>query len=140
MVGGVMRNLGDMAVAIMCGLALLADATVARAQAMADPTRPPASLTEGAAMPEGEASQTGLQTIIRRAGAKPAAVINGEYVVLGGRVGDARLVKVGEDSVTLKSAAGLETLMLIPGVEKKMVRPDKKKAAARKGAGEGVTK
>ncbi len=92
----------------------------AAAENLPDPTRPPAMLeapAEGAAGGEGAAS-AGRQSIIRRQGGKSAAIINNEYVVLGGRVGDARLVKIGEDSVTLKSASGTETLKLMPAVEK----------------------
>ncbi|HQR04198.1 MAG: hypothetical protein JSR19_08510 [Proteobacteria bacterium] len=84
-----------------------------------DPTRPPNmdSAQISAASSNGAAA-SGLQTIIRRHGAKPAAVINGEYVVLGGRIGESRLVRVDEGSVTLLGPAGKETLMLTPGVEK----------------------
>lgn len=130
-----MRNPGDIVVAIVCGLAMLAATVVAHAQGLADPTRPPAAVDSPAPAAGGSGAPTGLQTIIRRAGAKPAAVINGEYVVLGGRVGDARVVKIGEDSVTLKSAAGLETLKLMPGVEKSSAAD-----ADRKAAGEGANK
>jgi len=99
-------------------------------QAMADPTRPALAAESGPGMAGSEApAASGLQTIIRRAGAKPAAVINGEYVVLGGRVGDARLVKVGDDSVILRGPTGTEELRLIPGVEKKAAVPAKPKKA-----------
>ena len=52
--------------------------------------------------------------------------------MLGGRVGDARLVKIGEDSVTLKTATGRETLTLTTGVEKVPVANDGKDAAKRR--------
>lgn len=135
-----MRNIGDTAVTIICGLALLAVMTVAQAQGLADPTRPPAALAnpDPATAGQAEAASVGLQTIIRRSGAKPAAIINGEYVVLGGRVGDARLVKIGDDSVTLKSSVGTETLKLIPGVEKTASKTDRKAAA--ESAGKGASK
>lgn len=108
----------DTAVIIVCGLAMLAVMTVAQAQTLNDPTRPPASIEKPATDASEVKTAAGLQTVILRSDAKPAAIINGEYVVLGGRVGDARLVKVSEDSVTLKSASGSETLRLIPGIEK----------------------
>ena len=38
--------------------------------------------------------------------------------MLGGRVGDATVIRISEDSVTLKSSTGKETLELIPGVKK----------------------
>lgn len=86
-----------------------------QAETLTDPTRPPAvlgSTTEAAA--EGPT----LQSIIRSNRGKPAAIINGEYVVLGGKVGDARLIRIGEDSVTLRTGTGTETLRLVAGVEK----------------------
>lgn len=115
-----MRRAADIAVTVVCGTALVVAVTVARAQALPDPTRPPPGMDKPAAAPDAtdEAqAAAGLQTIIRRRDAKPAAVINGEYVVLGGKHGDARVVRIGEDSVTLKSVAGNETLKLAPGVD-----------------------
>jgi hypothetical protein len=90
-------------------------ATAAYGQALTDPTRPPAAF--GSPMAEAESDGPMLQSIIRSNRSKPAAIINGEYVALGGHVGEARLVKIGEDSVTLKSAEGTQILMLAPGVE-----------------------
>lgn len=84
-----------------------------------DPTRPPPGWADAA---PAVASSSGLQQIIRRAGAKPAAVINGQRVELGGRVGDARLVEVSEDFVVLQGASGRETLYLTPGIGKKTAR------------------
>ena len=71
------------------------------AQGMTDPTQPPASL---AASGPGEVvvAPSGLQTIIRRNSATPGAIISGHYVELGGMVGEAKLVKVGEDRVELR--------------------------------------
>lgn len=89
------------------------------AQGMTDPTQPPASL---AASGPGEVvvAPSGLQTIIRRNGATPGAIISGHYVELGGMVGEAKLVKVGEDRVELRGPAGREVMFLTPAVEKKM--------------------
>lgn len=110
----------DAFVMIACGLALLAAMTVAGAQTLVDPTKPPAGIDKpaDAEAPGEEKPVAGLQTIIRRKGEKPAAVINGEYVTLGGRVGEARVLRIGEDSVTLKGPAGTEVMKLAPGIEK----------------------
>lgn len=97
-------------------LLLAAMATGAGAEALPDPTRPPEMLESAAG--GGEQAPAGLQSIIRREGGRPAAIINGEYVVLGGLVGDAKLVNIGEDFVTLKGPEGTETLHLLPGIEK----------------------
>lgn len=109
-------------------------ATPAWSQGLADPTRPPAAL---AADPGPAAPAAGLQFIIRRQGMKPVAVINGSRVELGGRVGDARLIAVNEDSVVLQSDTGRELLRLTPGVEKKPAQPQE--IAADRQAGRGRT-
>ena len=89
-----------------------------------DPTRPPSGIAEMPATVATKEAQpsAGLQQIIRRAGAKPAAVINGQRVELGGRVGDARLAEVSEDFVVLHGASGRETLYLTPGIGKKTAK------------------
>lgn len=101
---------------------------MARAQ-LADPTRPPLEIAAPAGTAAGGATgetgsspaasaNTGLQSIILRQEGRPAALINGTVVELGGKVGDMRLVKVDEDSVVLLGPEGRETLKLIPGIEK----------------------
>lgn len=110
------------------------------AQGLPDPTRPPASLAaDPAAAPRAVASPAGLQSIIRRHGAKPAAVINGTYVELGGRVGEARVERIGEDSVVLRSALGRETLYLTPAVGKKAAPGGTGAAGAPPGISEKAT-
>lgn len=102
-----------MAVCLACGLATAED--------LPDPTRPPASLEAENSQQNPVAAPSGLQSIIRRQGAKSGAVINGVYVELGGKVGEATLERIGEDSVDLRSATGRETMYLTPGVGKKVV-------------------
>lgn len=104
--------------AVFLPLGLAAGLPAAWAEPLSDPTRPPAAFAIGGEVdPATEGNN--LQSIIRSNRGKPAAIINGEYVMLGGRVGEARLVKIGEDFVTLKSPTGTEILMLVQGVEKK---------------------
>jgi MSHA biogenesis protein MshK len=102
-----------------------------RAQGLPDPTRPPEAVMSPAGA-EAAKAPAGLQTIIRREGAKPAAIINGQYVELGGKVGDARLVRVGEDSVLLQGSEGQEELKLFPGVDKTAAKAAKKNQGAAK--------
>lgn len=93
----------------------------------ADPTRP--AIDTGAAATAGMAAPSpvaGLQSIIQRKSGKPAALINGAVVELGGKVGEARLVKIGDDFVVLRGAMGSEILRLTPDAEKKAVRKEKK--------------
>lgn len=104
-------------------VALLLVGSAAATAQLADPTRPPATAesapaTTGAAAPVAG----GLQSVILRKKGKPAALINGEIVELGGKVGESILVKVSEDAVVLKGPAGDETLRLIPSAEKRTAR------------------
>lgn len=85
-----------------------------------DPTRPPMAVSEPvAASPEGGAlPPSGLQTIILGKGHQPMAVINGVTIQLGGKVGDATLVRLSESEAVLQGPSGREILYLTPGVEK----------------------
>lgn len=107
-------------------IAILLLAPLAALAQSADPTRPAIAVGSATADSATTAPATGLQSIIRRQGGKPAALINGTVVELGGKVGDARLVKIGEDFVVLRAAMGNETLHLTPGIEKKVARKEKK--------------
>lgn len=107
---------------------LLAAVGMVQAQ-MADPTRPAidtgaSAATAGAAV---QPAATGLQSIIQRKSGKPAALIGGAVIELGGKVGEARLVRIGEDFVVLRGPLGNETLRLTPGIEKQAVRKEKRK-------------
>lgn len=121
--------------AAAAGVLLLACADCG-AQGLSDPTRPPPAFGSAGAADAG-AETSSLQSIIRSSRGKPAAIINGEYVVLGGRVGEARLVKISDDSVTLKTPTGSETLMLVPGVEKTPAAPAGQEQKMRKDRNEG---
>ena len=93
----------------------------ALAQSLPDPTRPPVAFDASVSAPAAAvAAAPSLRSIIRRQGARSAAVINGVYVEIGGKVGEATLERVGEDSVDLRSATGRETLYLTPGVGKQV--------------------
>lgn len=119
-----------MARRLTCAFLLFASGAL-QAQ-VADPTRPAIDTTNtaGTAMSTGSAS-AGLQSIIQRKNGKPAALINGTVVELGGKVGEARLVKIGEDSVELRGALGKEVLRLTPDVEKKAAKKEKKREVER---------
>jgi MSHA biogenesis protein MshK len=88
---------------------------------LADPTKPPAALAAPA--PDAAAAGAavaGLQSVIMRKNGKPAALINGEVVELGDKLGEAKLVKITEDAVVLRGPQGEETLRLTPAAEKKV--------------------
>ena len=103
--------------AIVATAALLLSAG-STAQALADPTRPPLELMGAAAA--GAAPRTPLQSILLSS-ARKGAIINGQYVPLGGTYGRARLVRITATEVTLKSDGTMEVLQLYPPMEKTSV-------------------
>jgi hypothetical protein len=100
------------AVAAAAALALSAGST---AQALTDPTRPPLELMSAATA--GAVPRMPLQSILLSS-ARKGAIINGQYVALGGTYGKAKLVRITPTEVTLKSNQGLEVLQLYPPLEK----------------------
>ena len=111
---------------------VLAIAQAASAQTTADPTRPPAALTDNA----GQTSvppETVLQSVLIPKKGKPLAVIGGQTVKLGEMFGDRRLVKVSDREVVLEGPNGKESLPLTPGVEKTnvIVKKNRKPSAVR---------
>lgn len=125
---GLRARLGRRAVAALLWLA----AAPLFAQALPDPTRPPAWENAGAAGEGAPVLQSVMISPRRR-----AALISGQVVELGGRFGDARLVAVNENGVVLRSDAGSEELKLFPAVEKRLagVGGSKTKHRAAKKAG-----
>ena len=113
-------------------LSLLLAGLIAAGSAFAqvpDPTRPAGTLAmpevgDGAAAPV----ESGVQTVILRPGGRSAAVINGQYVEVGGKLGDKRVVKITESEVVLKGESGREVIKVTPDIEK---LPASRKAAAR---------
>lgn len=100
------------AIAAAAALLLSAGST---AQALTDPTRPPRELMSAATA--GAAPRTPLQSILLSS-ARKGAIINGQYVALGGTYGKAKLVNITPTEVTLKSDRGLEVLQLYPPIGK----------------------
>lgn len=93
-----------------------------------DPMRPPAAANEregGVAV----AAESGVQTVILRPGGNSIAVINGQYLAVGDKLGDKRVLKIGESEVVLQGPGGREVVKLIPAIEK---MPAKKAVAAKR--------
>lgn len=88
-----------------------------------DPTLPPAGInaassgqgTAAVASQPVSPARRGLQSIIISP-ERRAAIINGETVVLGEKVGGSKLVEVSESGVVLQGARGRQALALFPGV------------------------
>jgi MSHA biogenesis protein MshK len=113
-------------IVLMGLLAAVAGATWA--QALSDPTRPPAGSGPAAATPDAPASVKGepkpaprLQSVLIAPGRR-LAVIDGSTVALGGKIDDAVVVGIAETHVTLRRGAALEVLPLYPGIERKPVK------------------
>ena len=76
------------------------------AQIMNDPTRPPAGATANA--PDGTIATAGTPVLqsVMISPTQRSAIINGELVKLGARYGDARVIRITENEVILRSPAG----------------------------------
>lgn len=98
--------------------ALTCACTTLQAEVLPDPTRPATEfLPSGSAASSAKqaASDDGLKTILISPDRR-SAVINGQQVPLGGKVGGERLMAVCEDSVVLQGADGRHEVSLYPGV------------------------
>jgi hypothetical protein len=116
--------------ALFCGVALLlvallallgaGTASGARAQdaGLPDPTRPPAALLPAAGEPAVAAAEAPLLQSVIISDGRRGAIISGQYVALGGRVGEARLTKVEPAGVVLRGPGGELSLPLFPDVRK----------------------
>ena len=99
---------------------LLATAPVqVQGQPIPDPTRPPAALIAPAAganalpsIPDAPQLQSIL--VSTRQGGRRVAVINGETLRVGGKLGDAVLISIRDTSVVLRRGKQLQTLTLYP--------------------------
>ncbi|MBI4989682.1 MAG: hypothetical protein HZC23_12755 [Rhodocyclales bacterium] len=107
------------------------------AQGLADPTRPPTHLIDPArgGMAQGEVSSNPLQSIIR-SGKTRKALVNGEWVRTGDKVGTAVVDGIGDAEVVLKQEDGSkETLKLYPDVEISKSKTKQRAAQSTKPAG-----
>ncbi|HUX24178.1 MAG TPA: MSHA biogenesis protein MshK [Burkholderiales bacterium] len=90
------------------------------AQTLTDPTRPPLGLIAAAAGMDkgatGTAARPRLESILLSSTRK-GAIINGQYVPLGGSYGKSTLVDVMATGVTLKTGRKREVLKLYPPLE-----------------------
>ncbi|WP_317205619.1 MSHA biogenesis protein MshK [Janthinobacterium sp.] len=100
------------------GAALLALACLPlAAQTLQDPTRPPtAQMLAPGEMAELAPGAPQLQSILisRNPGGRRVAVISGQTVRVGGKVGDAVLYRINAGEVVLRRGKALETLRLFP--------------------------
>lgn len=87
---------------------------------IADPTRPPSGLSvaTGSGGEEGMPSAKVLQSIFVPEKGTPVAMIGGQFVRLGEKFGDSRLVRLTEHEAVLQGPEGVERLLLTPEAEK----------------------
>ncbi|RIX46935.1 MAG: hypothetical protein D3M94_09550 [Rhodocyclales bacterium GT-UBC] len=92
------------------------------AWADSDPTRPPATwLMQPGGEGDGSADPFRLQSVLWPQQGKPVAIIGGQVVQIGGKVGGSTLVKLSEHDAVLRGADGITRLYLTPDVEKQMI-------------------
>jgi MSHA biogenesis protein MshK len=101
------------------GLALLALSlawTGAQAQSLDDPTRPPAALWAPASAAPVIAARPQLQSVLisTQPGGRRLAVIDGQVVKVGSKVGDAVVTEIRDTAVLLRRGKSLETFKLYP--------------------------
>ena len=112
-----MRRTVPLRVFAACLPAFIAGA--AWCQELSDPTKPPAGFYVGAGPGRpGEPGNLVLQSVLIFADVR-SAIISGEHVSLGEKIGGQRLVKVSETEVVLLDGGTRHTLKLFPGVEKR---------------------
>jgi hypothetical protein len=130
MVGGVSMN-SLRAARLFASLLLIGNAASVLGQQLSDPTVPAMRARSAAA--NAKDSQDGvlvLQSILMRARQR-SAIINGEHVMLGQKIGSMRVVKIDDSEVTLLGGGERRTLKLFPGVEKRAVGTQKLSESSR---------
>lgn len=115
---------------VVLGLTGICLPAVASAQALRDPTRPPAPFLDPAdALQAATPPDAGLQTI-KRTGKRRAALLHGEWVKPGDKSGEAVVERIEEQSVVLRHPDGRrETILMYPDVDMKKAKAAKRTAA-----------
>lgn len=108
-------------VAIATGLVLVGPSALAQ-RTVFDPMRPsvgivadPASAADGKEL----AVSPVLQSVVVPVKGKPIAIIGGQQVRLGEKIGENRLVRLNEREAVLEGPGGIERLSLTPLVDKR---------------------
>ena len=88
------------------------------AQGLNDPTRPPREILGGPYAVEPAASLSPAQVVIISTDRRQAT-INGQTVKLGGRYGNATLVRISDEEIVLKRADATEVIRLYSSVHRR---------------------
>ncbi|HZT61702.1 MAG TPA: MSHA biogenesis protein MshK [Burkholderiales bacterium] len=110
---------------VLFTIALLAALPVC-AQGLIDPTRPPREiLGETGEVPDAVAGGSPAQVVVISSDRRQAT-INGRTVNLGGRYGDATLVRISDEEIVLQKPDSTEIIRLYSSVNRKMrLSPDR---------------
>jgi MSHA biogenesis protein MshK len=87
------------------------------AQGLNDPTRPPREIFGGADFAEPQANLSPGQVVIISTDRRQAT-INGQTVALGGRYGNATLVRITDEEIVLQRSEATETIKLYSSVQR----------------------
>lgn len=115
---------GSKAVFLMIGALLAAAPLLAAGEALPDPTRPAIGAEAGASVAAEGASGPRLQ-MIKISPTRRSAIVDGQEVTVGSRVGDMRVTKILEGEVVLRGTADTETLKLFTDVDKRPIAAPK---------------
>lgn len=85
---------------------------------VADPTKPPSAAATAVASSAGQdtAGEMVLQSVYLPKTGKASAWISGERIMLGGKIGDDKVVRITEGEVVLRGPGGEKHLLLVPAV------------------------
>ena len=108
-------------IGFLAGDALAQGSSGAQGSALSDPTRPPGAGAWQQGTQEVAPAGKQLQSVLL-SGGRRVAIIDGTMVALGGKLGEARVVRISETEVVLKTGEETETLKLFPSVDKQPVK------------------
>lgn len=112
-------------------IGLLALAGVASAEVLVDPTRPPTAMIPPEVLAAGKMAGPVLQSVLVSNGRR-IAIISGKEVKENDRFNGARVVRISDTEVVLRSGKQVQVLKLFPDVNKQKVQLDKQKTAIKR--------
>ncbi len=110
-----------MAAYLTLGFALVISLVAPRglAQGLNDPTRPPREILGGGVEVFEPAGNFSPAQVVIISTDRRQATINGQTVVLGGRYGNATLVRISDEEIVLERADATEIIKLYSSVQRK---------------------
>jgi len=110
-----------MAAYLTLGFALIISLGAPRslAQGLSDPTRPPREILGGGAGAAEPAANLSPAQIVIISTDRRQATINGRTVALGGRYGDATLVRISDEEIVLRRGDTTEIIKLYSSVHRR---------------------